>query len=146
MSAEPSDADLLAFLDEALPAPQMAAIEVRCRSDAQLRRRLQTVRGREDAGLHTIGAIWRRHRLSCPDRSQLGQYLLGALDEPQSDYIRFHTERIGCRLCQANLSDLAGQQSAATDSATAARRTRYFQTSAGYLRRSDESKAQPGQP
>lgn len=130
-----SDADLLAFLDESLSPEGMATIEEACRSDQSLLKRLAMVRGREDAGLHTIGAIWRRHRLSCPDRRQLGQYLLNVLDEPTNDYIRFHVERIGCRRCQANLVDLQAQQDDAVDS-TQARRTRYFQTSAGYLRNS----------
>ncbi len=129
-----SDADLLAFLDESLHADAMAEIEAACRHDQQLLRRLATVRGREDAGLHTIGAIWRRHRLSCPDRRELGQFLLNVLDDDAAGYIRFHLQRIGCRACQANLRDLQRQQTDAAE-ATAARRTRYFQTSAGYLRK-----------
>lgn len=129
-----TDADLLAFLDESLPADAMAEIEAACRDNDPLLRRLATVRGREDAGLHTIGAIWRRQRLSCPDRRQLGQFLLNVLDDDVADYIRFHLERVGCRHCQANLRDLQRQQTDAAES-TAARRTRYFQTSAGYLRK-----------
>ncbi|WP_153559209.1 hypothetical protein [Roseimaritima sediminicola] len=129
-----SDADLLAFLDESLPADTMAAIEDACRDNQELLRRLAAVRGREDAGLHTIGAIWRRHRLSCPERQQLGQYLLGVLDDDSAAYVRFHIERIGCRRCQANLSDLQSRQQDAAGSAEV-RRTRYFQTSAGYLRK-----------
>lgn len=128
----PTDADLLAFLDEALPADQMATLETRCREDQALRKRLAIVRGREDAGLHTIGAIWRRHRLSCPDREELGQYLLGVLEPAEADYIRFHIERIGCRYCQANVADMQCQQAEASH-AHQQRRTRYFQTSAGHL-------------
>lgn len=131
-SFNPSDADLLAFLDEALPADQMAALETQCREDESLRQRLAIVRGREDAGLHTIGAIWRRHRLSCPNREQLGQYLLGVLEPAEADYIRFHIERIGCRYCQANVADMRSQQAEASH-AHQKRRTRYFQTSAGHL-------------
>ena len=126
-----TDAELAAFLDEALPASRCSQLEHELRSDADLRNRLIEVRGRETAGLHTIGAIWRRARLSCPSRSELGQYVLGTLDQDPQDYIRFHLDLIGCRYCQANLADLeAGSQS---DDQPTQRRKRYFQTSAGYL-------------
>ena len=130
-------AELAAFLDEALPAARSAELEHQLRTDTELRGRLIEVRGRETAGLHTIGAIWRRNRLSCPSRSELGQYVLGALDSAPRDYIRFHLEEIGCRYCQANLADL--QAAAQTDDQPARRRQRYFQTSAGYLNREDGS-------
>lgn len=130
-----TNAELAAFLDEALPACRCAELEHELRSNAQLRNRLIEVRGRETAGLHTIGAIWRRARLSCPTRAELGQYILGTLDSGASDYIRFHLERIGCRYCQANLADL--QADAQADEAPAQRRRRYFQTSAGYLKKDD---------
>jgi hypothetical protein len=82
--------------------------------------------------LHSLGAIWRRHRLSCPPREQLGSFLLGVLDADHADYIRFHIETIGCRVCQASLADLEEQQTAASK-VVEQRRTRYFQSSAGYL-------------
>jgi hypothetical protein len=129
-----SDSLLRAFLDEGLPPEQMAEIEEALRSDHQLHERLARLRGMQDAGMHSIGAIWRRHRISCPDRSQLGQYLLGVLDPEVEAYVRFHVERIGCRYCSANLSDLQRERSeSATQVET--RRRRYYQTSAGYLHR-----------
>ncbi len=128
-----TDAELAAFLDEALPASRSSELELRLRSDSDLRKRLADTQGRESAGLHTIGAIWRRERLSCPTRSELGQYILGTTSEEASDYIRFHLDEVGCRYCQANHADLV-EASQSTDS-PATRRTRYFQTSAGYLRK-----------
>ncbi len=133
----PSDAALTAYLDEALPAEQLAEIERRLRSDADLRDRLLTIIGRQDAGLHSLGVIWRRNRLSCPSRDELGQSLLGVL-EPEADaYIRFHIEVIGCGYCAANRQDLISVQQgqrAAADQSQAARRQKFFQTSAGRLR------------
>jgi len=129
-----TDAELAAFLDEALPAGRCSELEHALRIDANLRNRLIEVRGRETAGLHTIGAIWRRARLSCPTRQQLGQYALGTLEDDPTDYIRFHLERIGCRYCQANLADL--EAAAAENDQPQQRRRRYFQTSAGYLKQS----------
>jgi hypothetical protein len=128
-----TDAELAAFLDEALPAGRSSELEHQLRSDGELRNRLVEVRGRETAGLHTIGAIWRRSRLSCPSRAELGQFLLGTLESQHRQYIEFHLHEIGCRYCQANLADL--QAASRQDEQPAKRRHRYFQTSAGYLKR-----------
>ncbi len=98
--------ELEAFLDEALPPGAMAAIEQALRADMQLAEQLAAIHARRDAGGHSLGEIWRRHRLSCPSREQLGSFLLEALDEPAADYIRFHLEIVACRICQANLEDL----------------------------------------
>ena len=128
-----TDAELAAFLDEALPPARCAQLEHDLRSDADLRNRLIEVRGRETAGLHTLGAIWRRSRLSCPSRDELGQFLLGMLDNESADYIRFHIEQVGCRYCEANLADL--KEASKPDEQPAKRRQKYFQTSAGYLKK-----------
>jgi hypothetical protein len=128
-----SDAELAAFLDEALPPARCAELEHDLRSDTELRNRLIEVRGRETAGLHTLGAIWRRNRLSCPSRDELGQFLLGTLDDDCAGYIRFHVEQVGCRYCEANLADL--KEASKPDEQPAKRRQKYFQTSAGYLKK-----------
>ncbi len=133
MTAKPRQSDLEAYLDEALPADSMAAIEQALRSSADLARQLAEINARRDAGLHSLGEIWRRHRLSCPTREHLGSYLLHVLDQDLSNFIKFHLEVAGCRTCQANLDDLKNRQHdepAAVDS----RRKKYFQSSAGRLR------------
>jgi hypothetical protein len=128
-----SDAELANFLDEALPPEQMARIESLLRESDSLRKRLRVIRDRVDHGVHSIGAIWRRNRLSCPTRSQLGTYLLDSLDPQGHDYIRFHTEVIGCPYCQANLADLRSLQEDLPPTAQA-RRRRFYQSSVGHLR------------
>ncbi len=134
MAKEFTEPELEAYLDEALAPDEMAAIESALRSNPKLGKRLAAINGRRDAGVHTIGEIWRRHRVSCPTREQLGSYLLDTLDKEQMYYYRFHIEEVGCRFCNANLHDLRMQQEE-TAEATATRRTKYFQSSAGYLRR-----------
>jgi hypothetical protein len=129
-----TDPELDRFLDEALPPERMSELEAALRDDAELQGRLAAVIGRRDAGVHSLSAIWRRHRLSCPPREQLGSYLLGLLDADHAEYIRFHLDAIGCRLCQASLADLEDQQTAAAKTVEQ-RRTRYYQSSAGYLSR-----------
>ncbi len=128
-----TDADLDAFLDEGLPPAQMAELEATLRDDEALQKQLAAAVGRRDAGVHSLGAIWRRHRLSCPTREQLGSHLLGVLDAGQEDYLRFHLEIAQCRYCQASLQDLRDQHSAAEAEVIVKRRSRYFQSSAGYL-------------
>jgi len=130
----PSATELEAYLDEALPPADMARIESALRADAGLARRLTAIVSRRDAGLHSLGAIWRRHRLSCPDREKLGSYLLDALSDEERHYIRFHIEVVGCRQCQANLADL-GERLRQQPAAVEHRRRRFFQTSAGLLRK-----------
>ena len=126
-------ADLEAYLDEALPPEEMARIEKALRVDHLLARRLAGIHSRRNAGVHSLGEIWRRHRLSCPSRQQLGSLLLGALPDDLARYVRFHVEVAGCRYCQANLADMEGRQAEAGDAAQT-RRRKYFQSSAGYLR------------
>jgi hypothetical protein len=128
-----SDAELDGFLDEALPAERMAAIEAALRDDEELKKRLAAAVGRRDAGVHSLSAVWRSHRLSCPTREQLGSHLLGVLDAGAEDYLKFHLEVVACRYCQASLQDLGAQHAAADAAVTAERRKRYFQSSAGYL-------------
>ncbi len=127
-------ADLEAYLDEALPSAEMAEIERQLRQDEGLVRRLATVHARRNSGVHSLGEIWRNRQLSCLSREQLGGYLLGTLSEEASQYVAFHLEVIGCRPCRANLADLQRQQTEAPQ-VVQSRRRKYFQSSAGYLRR-----------
>jgi hypothetical protein len=126
--------DLDAYLDEALPPEEMAQIEQALRKDGKLRQQLAATNARRDAGVHSLGGIWRRHRLSCPSRQQLGSYLLEALPPDQAEYVKFHLEVIGCRYCKANLADLESREAEAPD-AVQTRRRKYFQSSVGHLRR-----------
>lgn len=132
MTAKFTEHDLEAYLDESLPANEMAQIEDSLRSDADLVKRLAALNNRRSAGVHTLGEIWRRHRISCPSREQLGGFLLQTLDDLQADYIRFHLKQGGCRLCQANLDDLQSEQQT-QQADVVSRRRKYFQSSAGYL-------------
>lgn len=135
MSHDFSHSELEAYLDEALPVERMAEVEEALRCDEGLRERLKATIGRRDAGVHTLGGIWRRHRLSCPARIDLGSYLLGALTADHEDYVRFHLEVLGCRVCRASVVDLESAHEAADVAATQGRRKKYFQSSVGHLPR-----------
>jgi anti-sigma factor RsiW len=131
-------AELEAYLDEALSPQEMANMETVLRDRPDLLRELALINNRRDAGVHTIGEIWRRNRLSCFTREQLGSFLLGTLPDEQRNYVQFHIQTIGCRFCLANYADLQREQEEAVD-VTEQRRSRYFQSSAGQLRKGRKS-------
>jgi hypothetical protein len=133
MSPKFTPSELDAYLDEALSPEEMARIEQTLREQPDLVRQLSAVNARRDAGVHSLGEIWRRQRVSCPTREQLGSYLLGVLPPEHAEYLQFHIDKVGCRFCRANLDDMRRQQQEAAD-VVVTRRTRYFQSSAGYLR------------
>ena len=120
MSAEPDYAidveTLRAYLLDELPAGTLARVEKALRDSAELRAQLEDVRqNRGEAGLHSLGAIWRRARLTCPSRQQLGSLLLDALDPELASYLHFHIEVVECPYCQANLADLKGKAEPASN-------------------------------
>jgi len=130
---------LAGYLEDALADSETALIEQALRQSEALRRQLRGLMEERDRGEHSIGAIWRRQRLTCPSREQLGSYLMQALDAGQQDYIEFHLQTIGCSYCLANLADLKALQE---ESATKARkrRQRFFESSAGFLKVCRETK------
>lgn len=131
-----SEAELEAFLDEALPAEEMARIESLLRQEAGWVQVLAQIHERRDSGTHSLSAIWRRHRISCPTRGNWGSYLLGSVDPAMAAAMEFHLKVVGCRYCQANLADLQSRQ-IETPTQAQHRRRRYFDSSAGYLPRGE---------
>ena len=121
-----------AYLDDSLNETETARVEKALRESETLRRLLRVVMQERDRGEHSISAVWRRERLSCPSREQLGSYLLQALDDGQQEYLEFHLQTIGCAFCLANLADLKVLQQEAGPK-TQERRRRIFASSAGYL-------------
>src|SRR5262245_57054080 len=131
-----------AYLDDALNETETARVEKALRDSEPLRRKLRVVMQERDRGEHTISAVWRRERLSCPTREQLGSYLLQVLDEGLQDYVEFHLQTIGCAHCLANVADLQSSLNEPAPKARA-RRRRYFQSSAGYLQTKSGASTKP---
>jgi anti-sigma factor RsiW len=127
-----TDAELLAYLDESLAVERMTAIEQALRGSEALRQRAAAISRRRDHGTHSVGDSWRRWRLSCPTRHQLGSYLLGALAPSWAEYLDFHLQTVGCRFCAANVQDL--RQSLAATPEVQRRRQKFFESSAGHVR------------
>ncbi|MFN7802546.1 MAG: hypothetical protein ACK5TO_00925 [Planctomycetaceae bacterium] len=133
-STEYTDAELTAYLEEGLAAEAMARIEERLRSDDGFRRRLTQLMNQREARSHSAGDLWRGNRLSCPSRHELGSYLLGGLEEDLGQYIHFHLDTVGCRVCRANLDDL--RSSSADSPGAQTRRQKFFESSVGRIRKS----------
>ena len=137
MTPEITRQHLHAYLDDALSEAETARVEHALRDSEALRWLLRQVMQERDRGEHSLGAIWRRERLTCPTREQLGSYLLEVLDESEQDYLDFHLHTVGCPYCLANLADLQALQKEPAPKAKE-RRRRFFQSSAGYLQTSKE--------
>jgi DNA-binding phage protein len=128
-----------AYLDDALTEGETAQIEQALRASDALRRLLRTILQERDRGEHSIGAVWRRERLTCPTREELGSYLLRVLDAEQQEYLDFHLTTVACPYCQANLADLQARQEEPAPSAQE-RQRRLFEVSAAYLQPRPEPK------
>lgn len=131
MTDEFSREQIFAYLDDELDDATTALIEKRLRESSEFRSRLNHIREDRDRGEHSIGAVWRRERLSCLTREQLTGFLHGILDKEDAAYATFHLETIACPSCLANREDLREKQ--AETAVVAKRRRRYFETSAGML-------------
>ena len=123
---------LHAYLDDALGESEMARVEQALRGSDALRRALRQAMQERDRGEHSLGAIWRRERLTCPTREELTSYLFQVLDAAKQDYIDFHLQSVGCPYCTANLADLHARRQESETQAKE-RRKRIFTSSAAYL-------------
>jgi hypothetical protein len=123
---------LRAYLEDALGESETAAVERELRRSDELRQQLRDLMRDQDRGEHSVGAVWRRRRLSCPTREQMGSFLLDALDPALGEYVKFHLDVIGCPFCQANRDDLKNQDRDAAPAAS--KRRRIFDSSASLLK------------
>lgn len=123
---------LRAYLDDALTDSESARLEQELRTSEPLRAKLKQLLDQRERGDHSVGTVWRRERLTCPTREQIGSFLLEVLEPDLQQYIEFHLTVVECPLCLANVEDLKENQKGPPASS---RRKRYFETSAGLLRK-----------
>ena len=129
---------LYAYLDDALDDAEAARIEKLIRGSAAIRTRLSQVREERDRGEHSLGAVWRRERLSCPTREQLSRLLARDPGRRPARLRRVSLANGRCPSCQANLDDLKEKQ--AESAAQARRRRRYLSKAPGYSTTSGSSR------
>lgn len=137
MSSPFTDAELEAYLDESLDSTRATEIEEAIQSDPVLLQRLSVINGRRDAGVHTLGEIWRRNQIGVPTAEVMGNYLLGVLEDEQAQYIKFRIEQLKCPFTVALYDDLVARQSESAE-LSASRREKFYKTSAGLLKRLDD--------
>ena len=132
-----TEAELEAYLEETLNHQRAAELEKVLREDEELLRRLSHINARRDAGIHSLGEIWRRNQVGVPTPQELRDYLLGISSSEQNEYIQFRTEILKCPFTIAGLQDLQSRQE--NDSGQGAtRRRKYFDSSAGLLRKNED--------
>jgi hypothetical protein len=122
---------LHAYLDDALTDAETAQIERALRDSEPMRLRLRQAREERDRGEHSVGAIWRRYRVSCLSREELNGFIHEIHDPQLQGYIEFHLNTIHCALCLANLDDLKEKQ--AESIGRKRRQRKIFDSSAGLL-------------
>jgi len=120
------------YLHEALPSDRAAAVEKAIRDQPALLVLVAQIRREGDHGEHSVGAIWRRARLTCPSREELLQHLEDILPADRSEFIDGHIRLTTCHLCMATLDDLK-QLKADSKSTRDARRKRIVESTAGVL-------------
>ncbi len=137
MSSEFTDAELEAYLDESLDPRRAADVEQGLQEGGDLVRRMARINGRRDAGVHTLGEIWRRNQIGVPSTEDLGKFLLEILEPEYMDYIRFRLEELRCPYTRAALADLE-QQQAESKTQVETRRRKFYNSGAGLVRRDED--------
>ena len=137
MTNEFTDADLESYLDETLHPDLAIELEQSLQEDKSMLGRLSHINGRRDAGIHTLGEIWRRNQIGVPSRDLIKDYLDGKLTQDQIDYIDFRLNILKCRYTIAHKNDLENPSSSDTPQSEG-RRKKYFDSSAGLLRKKEE--------
>ena len=136
MTTEFTDAELEAYLDESLDSTRAAEVEQSLRDDQELLQRLSRINGRRDAGIHTLGEIWRRHQVAVPTVETMQNHLMGVLTTEESDYIEFRMNELKCPFTIAMQKDLQAQQSENAE-LSKTRREKFYKTSAGLLKKNE---------
>jgi hypothetical protein len=129
-----SDSDLEAYIDESLDPSRAADLESALKRDKKLIERLAQINSRRDAGVHTLGEIWRQNQIGVPSREQMESYVVGNLPEEFADYIHFRLEVLRCRYTNALLDDVEAQEQTGAKQAAAKRRKKYIDSSVGIIR------------
>ena len=137
LDTEFTDADLEAYLDEMLDPEDAADVEEALRKKDELLQRLSYINSRRDAGIHTLGEIWRRNQIGVPSADEMAKFIQGSLADEHAIYIDFRMKTLKCRYTIAMFRDLQEQQDQGEPSQSESRRRKYFDSSAGLLKKND---------
>lgn len=130
-----TDAELEAFLDEALDPARASEIEEAARNDQELLKRMAKINRRRDAGVHSLGAIWRRFQVGVPTKEEMGQFLLGVLPAEHASYIDFRLQTLKCPYTLSLKRELEAAVQPDTPVANKKLFDSIYQSSAGMLKK-----------
>lgn len=131
MSSDFTEAELEAYVDESLDPARAAEVERALAGDRELLKRLSYINGRRDAGVHSLGEIWRQNQIGVPTREQVLDWVAGRLSAEMADYFQFRLDVMKCRFTSALLADVRESQ---TGSRGEDRRKKIFQSSEQLLK------------
>ena len=104
------------------------------REDKELLERLSQINKRREAGMHTLGEVWRRNQLCVPSVEQMGNFLLGVLQPEEADYIRFRIEDLKCPFTIALKADLESRKEDSVKTESNERRSKFYNSSVELLK------------
>ncbi len=133
-----TEAELEAYIEETLDPTRAAQLEQAVREDEAILQKLSYLNSRRDAGIHTLGEIWRRNQIGVPSGRQISNFIMGLTSEEETEYIRFRLEVLKCPFTIACWKDLSEKQLIDAESQIESRRKKYFNSSAGLLKPKDE--------
>ena len=122
--------ELLAYMDERLLPARAVAVERQLRTSDKLMQRLAQLLQSSEHGDVTLGGMWRRGRWNCPPRAVWAGFVAGRLGDGLSQYLQFHLDTVGCRICTASVGDLRQGDGVQGED----RVRKIFQSSAGGLK------------
>ncbi len=137
MQHEFTDADLEAYLDEMLDPSDAANVEEALRQEEALLHRLSHINSRRDAGVHTLGEIWRKNQVGVPTADTMEKYVKGELAAEEKNYVEFRLKSLKCRYTIAMFRDLQERQGSGEAGQLESRRQKYFDSSADLLKKND---------
>lgn len=135
MNEDFTDAELEAYVDESLDPARTAEIERALQTDRGLLKRLSWINGRRDAGVHTLGEIWRQAQIGVPTRTEVADWLAGRLPPDQADYLKFRVDLLKCRFTTALVEDVRRTQDPSAAAPAAQRQRKIIQSGESLLNR-----------
>lgn len=134
MTTEFSDAELEAYVDESLDPLRAAEVERALKTDRALLRKLSWINGRRDAGVHSLGEIWRQAQIGVPDRAEVVRWVAGQLPRDEADYLQFRVDTLKCRFTAALLDDVRQSATRPAQEQAESRRKKIFTSSEKLLK------------
>lgn len=133
-----TDSELEAYLDMSLNPARALELEEQVRQDPAILKRLTQINARRNAGIHTLGEIWRRNQIGVPSREEIVDYLNGFLPAESADYINFRVKQLKCVYTLALIQDVESEKSD-REGTSIQRQSKVYQKSESILKKRKKS-------